>query len=598
MADASESNYAFLSNGFTSTIVLNGSIDWFPCPRFDSPAIFSKILDSEKGGYFSVRPDAKDYEVTSKYLENSLVLHSEFSTKEGKLSLTDFMPLGLTGVIRIFESTIPFSVEIKPVFEYGLITPSIDEVDGGIIFKNTKTKEGFEASIRGKYSVIDDGVYAFEPGKGYIFSLYSKDIKYGLFGGSGYVYGDPYESLRFALRYWGEQIPKNKLIEEAMPGDNQMLKDAYYRSVSVVLGLMYAPSGGVVAAATSSFPEIVGKSRNWDYRYVWIRDASFAVSSLVKSGNLSKARRILSFLTSVIEPGSSKSFDHPLYSVDGTYPQTEEILNWLKGHRKSKPVRIGNDAYNQIQKDIEGEFMDAFYTYMAKSADIHYLNENWWAVESIATWAKKSWKAKSVSLWEERTASEHYVHTKVMDWVALDRAYKLAIMVCDNEAAENWRLASEEIRADVMANGISAKQGCFVNYYGSEEVDSALLLLPLYGFIDAKDPIFAATMKKIEKDLTVGDGMYIRYKSDFLGAAVHPFTLVNTWMSRVYTKIGDSEKALDPLRKLLDNSINLMLFSEHADLKEKAPRGNFPQLFPHAGFVEALVDYSERFKVK
>ncbi|MCL4365073.1 MAG: glycoside hydrolase family 15 protein [Candidatus Marsarchaeota archaeon] len=593
MSDRSERNYAFLSNGYTSCIELDGSIEWLPFPRFDSPAIFSKILDSEKGGYFSIKPLEKDYDVTSKYIENSLVLRNEFNMRGGKMFLTDFMPLGLTGLVRIYESSVPFLVEIKPIFEYGLITPSTEEVDGGIIFRNTKTREGFEASIKGSYKVIDDGIYEFQPGKGYIFSLYSKDIKYGLFGGSGYVYGDPYEALRFSLRYWGEQVPKNQDIEAMV--QEQTLKDTYYRSISVVLGLMYTPSGGVIAAATSSFPEIIGKSRNWDYRYVWVRDASFAASSLVKSGNLSKSRRILSFLTSVIEP-ASKSFDHPLYAVDGTYPQTEEILNWLRGHRKSRPVRVGNEAANQIQKDIEGEFIDAFYTYISRSGDKNYLGENWWAVESIASWAMSSWKSKSVSLWEERSASEHFVHTKVMDWVALDRAYKLAIMACENDEAETWRAASEGIRSDIMSNGVSAKQGCFVNYYGSEDIDSALLLLPLYDFINVRDPIFSATLKKIEKELTVGNGMYIRYKSDFLGTAAHPFTLINTWMSRIYTKLGDKKNALATLECLLSNSMNLTLFSEHMDMDVREPRGNFPQLFPHAGFIEALVDYSERFK--
>ena len=592
MANSYERDYAFLSNGFTSIIELNGSVEWFPCPRFDSSSIFSRLLDDSKGGHFSIRPENTEYSIKSNYLDNSLVLQNEFSTDKGKLNITDFMPLGVIGISRIYESSIPFIAEIKPSFEYGLIAPSIEEVEGGMVFKNTKSKEGFEISIKGDYEILDEGIVRIKPGKGYLFGLYSRDMKYGLFGTGSSVYNDPYESLAFSLRYWSEQIPKSKRIEELQ---ETKLKDVYYRSLSVILGLIYLPSGAAIAAATASFPEIFGKSRNWDYRYTWVRDASFAAEALTRAGNLSKAKRIISFLISVIDPGSSKSFDHPLYSIDGTYPQSEEVLNWLKGHKKSKPVRIGNEAYIQVQKDIEGEFASAFYTYIQNSGDITYLNENWWAIESIAKYTKNSWKSKSVSLWEERAHGESYVHTKVMEWTALDRAYKLALIAGETDSAEDWKAVSKEIRDEVLAQGISEKQKCFVNYYGSEEVDAALLTLPIYDFVKADDPIFMATLKKIENDLSIGDGMYIRYRNDFIGEVAHPFTLINTWVSRVYTRLGENNKAIGALSRLAEHSMSLNLFSEHVEQSTREPRGNFPQLFPHAGFVEALTEYKEKF---
>ncbi len=571
--------YAFLSNGLTAALENEGSIDWFPCPRFDSPSIFSKILD-KNGGSFTIKPIV-EYLYKKEYIGYSLILKSEFKVKDGKkLQLIDFLPLSLPAIIRIYDSEIPFYAEVNPMFEYSLIKPGVQFLESGIIFTNPRSKEGVEVLLNGSYT-FEDNKIIFSPGKGFLYLLYSKDLRYGLFSKKGFVYSRPYEALDKALRYWDAQISKAKKI--------QISQKEYYRSLTVILGLTYNPSGGVIASPTTSLPEIVGKERNWDYRYVWVRDASYSSEALIRAGLYIRGRDILSFLTSVIDP-SSKSFDHPFYSIDGTAPPAEEELTWLEGYRHSKPVRIGNGAYMQVQSDIEGAYMHALYTYYKETNDEGFIKDVWWAVEAIANWIKNSWKDKSTDIWEQRGIYEHFVHTKVMDWVAMDRASKLAeLLGFEND----WKEVANEIKEDVLTNGYSEKTKSFVRYYGSEEVDAALLTLPLYNFIDANDPKFISTLERIEKELSVSKGLLLRYKDDFLGEVTNPFTLVSTWLARVYIRLGKIDYAKDIINTLIECSADLGLIAEHYERNTCNPMGNFPHLFPHSGLILALIELEE-----
>jgi GH15 family glucan-1,4-alpha-glucosidase len=573
----------FLSNGFTSAIEDEGSIVWFPCPKFDSPSVFSKILDEKKGGYFSIRPDAR-YSLKTKYIEDTLVAENIFSTGRGKLVVKDFLPIGLPAIIRVFESKVPFIIDIEPAFNYGMVNPTIEYSENGISFRNEGSMEGLELSINGSYEIIGEGVFRVQPGKGYLFAMYSRDLRYGLFSNKSFVFPDPFDALEKAVNYWRAQLIPSKKIAK--------FKNAYNRSILVALGLIYAPSGAIIAAPTTSLPENIGDSRNWDYRYLWIRDASYAAEALTKIGYTSATKRILEFMMSVIDP-SSKSFDHPLYSIDGTAPKPEENMGWLSGNRGSKPVRIGNAAYMQVQMDTEGAFLNALYTYLDKTNEKSYVMENWFEVESTIEWIAESWMYESASIWEERNTLRHYVHTKVMLWVAADRAAKMASIIGKAEEAKNWAKLAGEIKEDVMRKGFSAEANSFVQYYGSDQVDASLLTLPLYGFIDAKDPRFLSTLKRIEKELTAGDGLLFRYKSDFQGKAVHPFALPSTWLARIYLRTGDRRKAEHVIDRLIKCSTDLLLLAEHVDIKTKEPRGNFPQLFSHIGLIQAITELED-----
>ncbi|BFH74116.1 alpha,alpha-trehalase TreH2 [Sulfurisphaera javensis] len=578
-------NYAFLSNGITSALETEGSIEWFPVPRFDSQSIFTRILDAEKGGYFSIKPI--DFEkIQEEYIGYSLVLKTTF--KKGNLTSTiiDFLPLSLPAIIRLYDTEIPLDVNIIPVFNYGLINSGTEIVKDGIIFRNPLSKEGVELLIYGNYEIISPYKILIKPGKGYLYLLYSKDLRYGLFSQKGFVYSRPYEAFSKLITFNEKELNKARKLNKI-----DKFKNIYYRSLSVILGLLYRPSGGIIASPTTSLPEIIGMERNWDYRYVWIRDASYATEALVKAELITEARRSLDFLISVIDP-SSKSFDHPFYTIDGTPPPAEENLDWLSGFKNSKPVRVGNAAYLQIQMDVEGAFMHTLYEYYKETQDDDYVDRNYWAIEAIATWVKSSWRDPSTDIWEERGVTRHYVHTKVMSWVALDRAAKLAEALGYRKDSDDWKEVAKEIKNDILINGV--RNGSFVRYYGGDEIDSALLTLPIYGFIDASDKIFLNTLERIENELKISDGLYLRYKKDFLGNVVHPFSLVTPWMARVYIRLGEIEKAIKLIERLDKCSNSLKLLGEHIDKDTCEARGNFPHSFPHAGIILSIIELEER----
>ncbi|MCL5100644.1 MAG: glycoside hydrolase family 15 protein [Candidatus Marsarchaeota archaeon] len=578
----SERGRVFLSNGITSALELSGVVDWFPCPRFDSASVFSSIIGGNQSGYFSVKPKT-DYEHSVEYVEDSMVVKNRFESKEGSLELTDFLPLGIPAIVRLYESEVPFVIDVKPVFEYGLTNPGIEEENNGRVFRNPNSKESIELLISGSFRFTSDTRAVVEPGKGYLFLMYSKDLRYGLFSNVGYVYANPYDALEKTLRYWREQVMKAKKIEE--------FSKAYKRSLLTMLGLTYTPSGGAIAAATTSLPEILGGDRNWDYRYVWVRDAAYAAEALAKAGMGYKARKILTFLFSLVDP-SSKSFNHPLYSIDGTSPRAEETLDWLSGYRSSKPVRVGNAAYLQVQMDSEGDFMNALHVYFSRSRDTDYIKENWWAVESISDWVIKSWKEPSISMWEERDEKRHVLHTKLMNWVALDRASMLAGSMGYRSKESLWREASNKIKEDILDNSVSEDTGTFVHYYGGNVIDSTLLTMPLYNFVSVENPIFRKTVRLVESRLVSKNGLLLRYVSDFEGEVSNPFVLVNMWLARVHIMMGNLERARSIINKIISYSNDLLLLPEHIDSKTNEPRGNVPQLFSHAGLVEAIVAYN------
>ncbi|QIW25337.1 glycoside hydrolase family 15 protein [Sulfolobus sp. S-194] len=582
-------NYAFLSNGITSALESQGSIDWFPVPRFDSQSIFTKILDNEKGGYFSVRPEEYD-RIQEEYIGYSLILKTTFKKNELKAMVIDFLPISLPAIIRLYDTELPLEVNIIPVFNYALINAGTEIVKDGVIYRNPLSKEGIELLVYGNYEIISPYKLIIKPGKGYLYLLYSKDLRYGLFSQKGFVYSKPYEAFSKLIALSEKELSRAKRIRKT-----ERFKDIYYRSISVLLGLLYRPSGGIIASPTTSLPEIIGMERNWDYRYVWVRDASYATEALIKANLLTQARRSLDFIISVIDP-SSKSFDHPLYTIDGTAPPAEENLDWISGFKNSKPVRVGNAAYLQIQMDIEGAFMHTLHEYYKETQDDEYIDSNYWAIEAIATWVKSYWREPSTDIWEERGVTRHYVHTKLMSWVALDRAYKLAEALGYKKEAEEWKSVANEIKEDVMIHGIV--EGSFVRYYGGNEIDSALLTLPLYDFVDANDKIFLNTLRRIENELKIEDGLYLRYKKDFLGSVVHPFALVTPWMARVYIRLNKVEDAIRLLEKLDKCSNSLKLLGEHIDQKSCEARGNFPHSFPHAGIILSIIELEEKLNAE
>lgn len=576
-------NLIFLSNGITSALELDGKVVWFPCPRFDSPTIFCSLLDPRKGGHFSMYPTGK-YKAESRYVGNSLVAENTFTTSAGRLVTHDFLQLGATAIIRMFKSDVPFKADIDPAFMYGSKVPSMETTSYGLKFTTEGQQDCLYVTIKGRYK-ISGTTLEFEPGSGYIVASYSEYERYKVFDNDSIEYVNPRKAIKASFEYSRQNLSNAKMVKG--------FSKAYYRSILVLLGLTYRASWGVIAAATTSMPTVIGGDNNWDYRYVWIRDSSYAIEALCACGLLSHANKVLDFLISNVDV-SSKPFVHPLFTVDGLEVPLERKLNWLSGYRNSKPVRIGNIAYVQMQKDCEGDLMSAFYRYFRESGDMGYVRENLWAIEALAEWASRTWKKPSLSMWEERLEEKHFVHTKVMDWVVLDRASRFYKALGMRAKARHYLGISREVKADIMRNGImgTGASARFVKQYGSDEVDSSLLMLPLYGFVDAGSEVFSNTLGAIEKRLYAKGGVLLRNEHDFEGDVAYPFTLVNTWLARVYAKRGESAKAKETITNLLRYSNRHMLMSERVDTRHNEPTGNFPQLFPHAGLIEAILEYS------
>ncbi len=564
----------FISNQRTSAIIQGTSVVWFPVPKFDSPSIFTKLLD-EEGGEFSIIPEKTIS--TKQYYEHPLVLTTEVKTEKGLLKITDLLPLGEDVIIRKIESEVPFLVIFKPFFKYALYRPIILKDR----FVNSKGRDcvGFLYKWDGKIRREGPFTWRFSEGKGFLVANYATDKEHGAFSERGKNLRMDFEMpFEKTIKYWESFEVKSNLYE-----------DLYRSSVYVLLGSIYSPSGASIAAPTTSLPEVVGGSRNWDYRFAWVRDSSITADALINAGFIIEARRIINFLLSLIN-FTSKPFYYPLYTIEGTIPPPEVKLMWLSGYKNSRPVRIGNAASKQIQLDVEGFFLDALYKYFEKTGDSVFIKDVFDKVEHIADWVSENWLMKDSGIWEDRGEPRHYTHSKIMMWVALDRAGKLAEYICKED---KWKESRESLKKWILENCVV--NGYFARYAGSEDIDSSILSAPLYGFVSEKDEVFLNTLSKIEKELKVGNFVK-RYKTDFMGEAKHPFLLTTLWLARVYVRLGRIDEAKNILSSIDEISGNLKLVGEHIDVEKKEFTGNFPQVFVHAELVNLIKEIEENTK--
>lgn len=388
------------------------------------------------------------------------------------------------------------------------------------------------------------------------------------------------KSLRATLNYWERKVPFKGTDE------TDRIREV---SLMVLLSSIYSPTGASIAAPTTSLPEIEGGGRNWDYRYTWVRDSSMVSEALLSTGYIVESRRIINFLLGSMT-FSSKPFLHPLYTVDGGDPPPEREIKWLSGFKGSKPVRVGNGAASQVQLDIEGFFVEAVYQYYLKTGDAEFLRENWVKLEYIHEWVSKNWKLKDAGIWEDRGRPQHYTHSKVMMWIALDRIEKMGKEIGKKVSTSS----KEKLRQWIIENCV--KDSYFVRYAGSEEVDANLLTLPIYGFVDVRDPVFMNTLRKVETDL-LKNGFVKRYRKDFMGEAVHPFTLANVWLARIYARLGREEEAIKLIKNLTRPSSNLYLIGEHIDVDKMEYTGNYPQVFTHAQILLAIEEINGKSKI-
>lgn len=569
--------YAILSNGLTSLLASpTGAIDWLPVPRFDGPTIFGRLLDRHAGGYLSLEPDHFDT-VRQQYVPDGLALETEFRTEYGQARIRTWMSIGKIVVWLTCDTDIPLRLTCRPAFGYGAIRPAYHPTPSGMRYTNPHGPELAQLLIQGSHEPTDRvDQWWISPGHATIVLRVSTEQPADIRWLTRPIPQDSDRQWALTQRYW-------KAAHQPYTGPHAAL---YQRSLETMRALTYRPTGAPIAAATTSLPEVPGEVRQWDYRYVWVRDSAYAAEALLMAGDTVSARRIAEFLLNAVSP-TERVFPAPFLRVDGGVPDGEFELLWLAGHAESRPARAGNGAIHQLQLDLAGSLLWLVYHLNQKQHDLGWLNQYSWAIDALAEWMRHTWSQPDASLWEYRTIRGHHTHSRVMNWAGLVMASELATAMNLPERALRWsRVAgriADGIRQDAQVTGLYAPR------IGHASSDAALLTLPLYGFTDVNDPIFQTTLEAIESQLVV-NGLVYRYREDDFGSTRYPFLLAGFWYARVLLRQGritDADRVIDQHVKL---ATPLGLFGEHVDPATGDVRGNFPQLFSHTGLVMTLAE--------
>jgi GH15 family glucan-1,4-alpha-glucosidase len=559
----------------------HGCIDWLCVPRFDSGAIFAALLGDAENGHWTIQPEGEFRSPGRRYRGDTLVLETDLETSSGRVRLIDFMPPRgeAPDVVRIVEGVegaVDMRMELVLRFDYGSIVPWVRNLDGTLV-----AIAGPDAvSVRTPIELEGRNLHTYAE-----FRVREGDrVPFVLTWFPSHLdLPDPVEAeeaLADTVEYWNEWAQGC-----TMEG---RWRDAVVRSLLTLKALTYAPTGGIVAAATTSLPEQLGGVRNWDYRYCWLRDATLTLLAFVRAGFLDEAQHWRDWLLRAIA-GSPEDVQI-LYGVAGERRLTEIELPWLAGYEGSRPVRIGNGASNQLQLDVYGEVVDALH--LARVKGLHASDDAWAVSSKIFDWLESAWREPDEGIWEVRGPRRHFTHSKVMAWVAFDRAVKTTEQLGRDGAADRWRATRDEIKADVLANGYNAELGAFVQSYGSDRLDASVLLIPLVGFLPAKDERVVGTVEAIQRDL-IRDGFVERYRADAENEEVDGlppgegvFLPCSFWLVAVLAKLGRLDEAVELYERLLSLRNDLGLLSEEYDPERERLVGNFPQAFSHLALVE------------
>ncbi|MEZ5142987.1 MAG: glycoside hydrolase family 15 protein [Acidimicrobiales bacterium] len=607
--------------GDTETVALvgrNGSIDWMCVPRFDSPAAFAGLLGAARHGCWRIAPRHAVTEVTRTYRGDSLVLDTTFTTSEGRVRLTDFMPIrshrpAVVRIVEGLEGSVPVRMDLVVRFDYGSIVPwvraaeptaacrlaGIDAVGGadGLTVRSSVPLEGHDLTT----------VAEFEVQAGQREQVLAVWHPAHEAAAQGF---DPEESLDATL-YWWELWSSHCGYDGEWP-------DEVRRSLITLKALTYAPTGGIVAAATTSLPEFLGGVRNWDYRFCWLRDATFSLHALLDAGFLAEADAWSEWLRRAVagDPDDMQI----MYGVRGERRLTELELAWLPGYESSAPVRIGNAASGQFQLDVYGEVMEMFAVAAERTGGLapDAVDLARFLVEHV----ERVWSEPDDGIWEVRGPRRHFVHSKVMAWVAVDRW----IAICEHRGGDvdldHWRALRDRIHDDVSTNGWNEQVGSFTQYYGSDRLDGSLLMLGLVGFLAPDDPRLAATVDAVQRELLV-DGFVLRYRTDVehpapadagadageqdpvaLAATVDglppgegAFLLTTFWLVDNLVLLGRLDEARALFERLLSLRNDVGLLSEEYDVDRGRQLGNVPQAFSHIGLVNSAANLSAAAQV-
>jgi GH15 family glucan-1,4-alpha-glucosidase len=580
-------DYAIIGNTCTTALVgINGSIDWLCVPRFDSPACFAALLGSEENGHWLIAPKGEIKTTRRQYRQDTLILETEFETADGVVAIIDFMPIheriGQVDVVRIVEGRkgrVPMQMVATFRFDYGSVMPWVTARPGGLraIAGPDAIKLRSEVATRGE-DFATKADFAVSEGQRIPFTL-------TYYPSHEWEPGNkhPLHMLTETEAWWREWSGRGK-VEEPW-------REPVMRSLITLKALTYSPSGGIVAAATTSLPEKIGGERNWDYRICWLRDSTFTLYALSIAGYYDEAKAWRQWLLRAIAGEPAKM--QIMYGLRGERRLTEFEVGWLPGYENSAPVRIGNAAHEQFQLDVYGEVMDSFYA--SRKQKIEPEPEAAAVENALMEFLETAWKEPDEGIWEVRGPRRHFTHSKMMAWVAADRAVKLIEKFGNEGPAERWKKLRDEIRADVLARGFNPKRGAFVQDYGSELLDASLLMMPLIGFLPATDPRVIGTVAAIERDL-LSDGLVKRYQThsnvDGLPPGEGTFLACTFWYADNLALMGRKDEAREVFERLLALRNDVGLLAEEYDTIGKRQVGNFPQAFSHVSLINTAHNLS------
>jgi GH15 family glucan-1,4-alpha-glucosidase len=573
-------DYAVIGDTETAALVgRNGSIDWLCVPRFDSGAIFAGLLGTEEHGRWLIAPASQIRATRRRYRGETMVLETEWDTDEGTVRLIDFMPIRgeAMDVVRIVEGVrgrVPMRMDLRLRFDYGHVVPWVRRVDADLVAVAGPDAAWLRTPVelRGEnLSTVAD----FSVGEGF-------HVPFVLVWRQSHLPTphpvDPMVSLEATEAYWQEWAGRCTYEGE--------WRDAVVRSLLTLKTLTYAPTGGIVAAVTTSLPEQLGGVRNWDYRFCWLRDATITLQALMYSGYVEEARAWRHWLLRAIAGDPAEL--QIMYGVAGERRMDEWIAGWLPGY-EGNPVRIGNAAAHQFQLDVYGEVMDALH--QARKAGLEPDKPAWDLQRALMRFVENNWNTPDEGIWEVRGGSRHFVHSKLMAWVAADRAVKAVEQAEMEGPLSRWRAVRDEIHRDIMTKGFDEERNTFTQYYGSRELDAALLMMPLVGFLPATDERIQGTVAAIEKEL-LQDGFVQRYTQepgvsvDGLPPGEGAFLACTFWLAQNYALMGRRDEAREVFERLLGLCNDVGLLSEEYDAKAKRLVGNFPQAFSHVPLVD------------
>jgi GH15 family glucan-1,4-alpha-glucosidase len=572
-------DFAFLSDCHGAALVSRqGSIDWLCLPRFDSGACFAALLGTPEHGRWLVNPAATVRHIERHYREGTLILDTTFSTDDGEVTLIDFMPPrdDNTDLIRIVvgkRGRVPMRLELIIRFDYGAIVPWVHRFGRSLyaMAGPDALRLDTDVALHGEnlHTVAN---FTINEGEHTAFVLtYYPSYR------NEPPHVDPWQQLQYCEQWWREWV--GHCTYEGP------YREAVARSLVTLKGLIYEPSGGIAAAATTSLPEYIGGNRNWDYRFCWLRDATFVLYALHTAGYSDEALAFRNWLVRAIAGKASQI--QTVYGVAGERRLTEVEIDWLPGYENSQPVRLGNAAYRQFQLDAYGDVMDAIH--YSRREDMGQGAAAWEVQKLLIDHLDSVWQQPDRSIWEIRGEPRQFTYSKVMAWVAMDRAVTTVERFGLEGAVDRWRHTRDQIHEEVCRVGFNSDLGAFVQSYGSRELDASLLIVPLVGFLPPEDPRVRGTVAAIARHL-MRDGLVIRYATESAvdgmgGTGEGAFLLCSFWMADNWAMQGEHAKARALFERLLGLRNDVGLLSEEYDVKSRRFLGNFPQAISHVAMI-------------